>query len=101
MSGFAWKKLTPESLQTSIEAMREHLIAKNVAADVAGKICQSIFMKLFDVKLSFSANRMLILSTHGETDRHTDTQTGIETDRLTDRQTHTKTHRQTDTWTDR
>jgi signal recognition particle receptor subunit alpha len=46
MSGFTWKRLTPESLQTSIEAMREHLIAKNVAADVAEKICQSILMKL-------------------------------------------------------
>ena len=54
-------------------------------------------MKLFDVKLPLSANCIIILSTQGETDRHTD----IETDRLTDRQTDTHTDPQTDTWIDR
>ena len=47
-------------------------------------------MKLFDVKLSLSANCIIILSTQGETDRHTDRLTDRETNRHTDRQTYPK-----------
>ncbi|CAF1143521.1 unnamed protein product [Adineta ricciae] len=43
---FASKTLTAEDLRTGIETMREHLIAKNVAADVAEKICESVTDKL-------------------------------------------------------
>ncbi|CAF0872298.1 unnamed protein product [Rotaria sordida] len=43
---FASKTLTADDLRTGIEAMREHLIAKNVAADVAEKICESVSTKL-------------------------------------------------------
>ncbi|UJR31042.1 hypothetical protein I4U23_018552 [Adineta vaga] len=43
---FASKTLTAEDLRTGIETMREHLIAKNVAADVADKICESVSTKL-------------------------------------------------------
>lgn len=43
---FASKTLTAEDLQSGIETMREHLIAKNVASDVAEKICESVSTKL-------------------------------------------------------
>jgi signal recognition particle receptor subunit alpha len=43
---FASKTLTAEDLHTGIETMREHLITKNVASDVAEKICESVSTKL-------------------------------------------------------
>ncbi|CAM2706582.1 unnamed protein product [Rotaria socialis] len=43
---FASKTLTAEDLRTGVETMREHLIAKNVASDVAEKICESVSTKL-------------------------------------------------------
>lgn len=43
---FASKTLTAEDLRVGIDTMREHLIAKNVAADVAEKICESVADKL-------------------------------------------------------
>ncbi|CAF2754714.1 unnamed protein product [Rotaria sp. Silwood2] len=43
---FASKTLTADDLRTGIETMREHLIAKNVAADVSEKICESVSNKL-------------------------------------------------------
>jgi signal recognition particle GTPase len=46
MNVFASKSLTSDDLKTGIEIMREHLITKNVAANVADKICESVSMKL-------------------------------------------------------
>ncbi|CAF2029243.1 unnamed protein product [Rotaria magnacalcarata] len=43
---FASKTLTAEDLHAGVETMREHLIAKNVASDVAEKICESVSTKL-------------------------------------------------------
>ncbi|CAF4290608.1 unnamed protein product, partial [Adineta steineri] len=43
---FASKTLTAEDLRTGIDTMREHLISKNVASDVAEKICESVSSKL-------------------------------------------------------
>lgn len=43
---FASRTLTADDLRAGIETMREHLIAKNVAADVAEKICESVSTKL-------------------------------------------------------
>lgn len=38
--------MTQEDLRVGIDTMREHLISKNVAADVADKICESVSSKL-------------------------------------------------------
>jgi len=46
MNVFASKTLTLDDLHAGIETMREHLIAKNVAADVVKKICESVSTKL-------------------------------------------------------
>lgn len=46
MNIFVSKTLTADDLRKGIETMREHLIAKNVAADVAEKICESVSTKL-------------------------------------------------------
>lgn len=43
---FASKTLTSDDLQPGIEIIHEHLIGKNVAADVAEKICVSVSNKL-------------------------------------------------------
>ena len=50
---FAWfkglasqKTLTRESVEPVLEKMREHLIAKNVASDIAEKLCNSVATKL-------------------------------------------------------
>ncbi|CAF1398767.1 unnamed protein product [Adineta steineri] len=43
---FASKTLTAEDLRTGIDTMREHLVSKNVASDVADKICESVSSKL-------------------------------------------------------
>lgn len=43
---FASKTLTADDLRTGVDTMREHLISKNVAADVADKICESVSTKL-------------------------------------------------------
>jgi signal recognition particle receptor subunit alpha len=46
MNIFASKTLTSDDIRQGMEAMCEHLIAKNVAADVAEKICESVSTKL-------------------------------------------------------
>ena len=60
ISGFSWKRLTPENIQAAVDAMREHLIGKNVAAEVAEKICQSVLSqmsgKMFETFESFTAS---------------------------------------------
>ncbi|CAF1199613.1 unnamed protein product [Adineta steineri] len=43
---FASKTLTAEDLRTGFDTMREHLVSKNVASDVAEKICESVSSKL-------------------------------------------------------
>ncbi|XP_059046633.1 signal recognition particle receptor subunit alpha homolog [Achroia grisella] len=40
------KALTEDSMRPVLDKMRDHLIAKNVAADIANKLCDSVAMKL-------------------------------------------------------
>lgn len=40
------KSLTREDMETVLEKMRDHLIAKNVAADIASQLCESVAKKL-------------------------------------------------------
>ncbi|GFR97822.1 signal recognition particle receptor subunit alpha-like [Elysia marginata] len=40
------KTLTPEDLKPVLDKMKDHLIAKNVAADIAVKLCESVSAKL-------------------------------------------------------
>lgn len=40
------KTLTKEDLTSALEKMRDHLIAKNVASDIATKLCDSVAAKL-------------------------------------------------------
>ncbi|XP_035825296.1 signal recognition particle receptor subunit alpha homolog isoform X2 [Aplysia californica] len=40
------KTLSKEDLQPALEKMKDHLIAKNVAADIAVKLCESVSAKL-------------------------------------------------------
>lgn len=40
------KALTEETMRPVLEKLREHLIAKNVAAEIANKLCDSVAAKL-------------------------------------------------------
>uniref|UniRef100_A0A6B2EIR4 Putative signal recognition particle receptor alpha subunit n=1 Tax=Phlebotomus kandelakii TaxID=1109342 RepID=A0A6B2EIR4_9DIPT len=40
------KNLTEEDMKPTLEKLKDHLIAKNVAADIAGKLCDSVATKL-------------------------------------------------------
>jgi signal recognition particle receptor subunit alpha len=40
------KNLTYEDMQPVLEKLKDHLIAKNVAADIAHKLCDSVATKL-------------------------------------------------------
>ncbi|AWO99393.1 putative signal recognition particle receptor subunit alpha [Scophthalmus maximus] len=40
------KSLSPEDMEPVLEKMRDHLIAKNVAADIASQLCDSVGKKL-------------------------------------------------------
>lgn len=40
------KNLTKEGMQPVLEKLRDHLIAKNVASDIALKLCDSVATKL-------------------------------------------------------
>lgn len=40
------KNLSKEDMQNTLEKFREHLIAKNVASDIASKLCDSVAAKL-------------------------------------------------------
>jgi signal recognition particle receptor subunit alpha len=40
------KSLTRESMEPALATLRDHLIAKNVAADIAGQLCDSVATKL-------------------------------------------------------
>lgn len=40
------KTLTKEDLQPALEKMKEHIIGKNVAADISAKLCDSVAAKL-------------------------------------------------------
>ncbi|MBN3318037.1 SRPRA protein, partial [Atractosteus spatula] len=40
------KSLTQEDMEPVLEKMRDHLIAKNVAADIASQLCESVAKKL-------------------------------------------------------
>ena len=40
------KQLTADDVEPVISKMRDHLIGKNVASDVANKLCQSVASKL-------------------------------------------------------
>lgn len=47
------KALTMEDMQPVLNKLKDHLIAKNVAADIAGKLCDSVAVKL-QGKVSYS-----------------------------------------------
>ncbi|XP_055620846.1 signal recognition particle receptor subunit alpha homolog [Toxorhynchites rutilus septentrionalis] len=40
------KNLTQQDMQPALEKLRDHLISKNVAADIAQKLCESVAVKL-------------------------------------------------------
>lgn len=40
------KNLTRDDMQVALEKLRDHLIGKNVAADIANKLCDSVAVKL-------------------------------------------------------
>lgn len=40
------KNLSPEDMQPALDKLRDHLIGKNVAADIANKLCESVAVKL-------------------------------------------------------
>jgi signal recognition particle receptor subunit alpha len=40
------KTITEEIMNPVLDKMRDHLIAKNVAAEIAGKLCDSVAAKL-------------------------------------------------------
>lgn len=40
------KVITADMLQPALEKMKEHLIAKNVAAEISEKLCSSVMVKL-------------------------------------------------------
>ena len=40
------KTISEEDMMPVLDKMREHLIAKNVAAEIAGKLCDSVAAKL-------------------------------------------------------
>lgn len=46
------KALTLEDMSPVLDKLKDHLIAKNVAADIAGKLCDSVAVKL-QGKVSF------------------------------------------------
>lgn len=47
MSGLVGSKaLTEEAMRPALEKLRDHLIAKNVAAEIANKLCDSVATKL-------------------------------------------------------
>ncbi|XP_026330666.1 signal recognition particle receptor subunit alpha [Hyposmocoma kahamanoa] len=68
------KALTEEAMRPALDKLRDHLIAKNVAADIANKLCDSVAAKLegkvlgtFDsvaktVKATLTESLMLLLS---------------------------------------
>lgn len=45
-NGLASKPLTKEAMQPALDKMKEHLISKNVAAEIADKLCDSVAAKL-------------------------------------------------------
>lgn len=51
-AGFASKTLTAEDLKPVLNAMREHLMNKNVARDIADQICDSVGQSLVGKKTS-------------------------------------------------
>lgn len=51
-AGFASKTLTAEDLKPVLNAMREHLMNKNVARDIADQICDSVGQSLIGKKTS-------------------------------------------------
>ena len=40
------KTISQETMAPVLDKMRDHLIAKNVAAEIAGKLCDSVAAKL-------------------------------------------------------
>ena len=40
------KTLTADDIQPALEKMKEHLVAKNVAMEIADKLCESVASKL-------------------------------------------------------
>lgn len=40
------KNLSRDTMQPALEKLRDHLISKNVAADIAVKLCDSVAAKL-------------------------------------------------------
>lgn len=51
-AGFASKTLTPEDIKPVMTGMREHLMNKNVARDIADQICDSVAQSLIGKKTS-------------------------------------------------
>ena len=48
------KTITQDNMAPVLDKMKDHLIAKNVAAEIAGKLCDSVAAKL-DGKVRISA----------------------------------------------
>lgn len=40
------KNVTPEMMEPVLEKLKDHLISKNVAADIAQKLCDSVSKQL-------------------------------------------------------
>lgn len=54
------KALTKEDMAPVLEKMKDHLIAKNVAADIAYKLCESVAAKL-EGKVSYNYFSTIVL----------------------------------------
>lgn len=54
------KSLTADDISPSLEKLKDHLIAKNVASDVATKLCESVAMKL-EGKVSFWKQWLILI----------------------------------------
>jgi len=53
------KNLTAADMDPVLEKLKEHLVAKNVAIEIATKLCDSVSSKLEGkVKLSFLAKKL-------------------------------------------
>lgn len=61
------KSLTQEDVAPGLAKMKDHLISKNVAADIADKLCQSVSTKLEGKVLgTFSGKFLFVLHVCGQ-----------------------------------
>ena len=52
-----------EDIKPCLEKMKDHLIAKNVAAEIADKLCESVARKLEGKVLGTFNSKQLLVST--------------------------------------